>query len=134
MRLKHGRGRHLRSEAGAWAQHSQAVSPRGFLAGSARAKAAGQLGHPGTQLRHSAGGGFPGSLVALGPPPPQPPALTGGSRESLCFWKLTLTDPTHCPTECHSCHLHVSQSPRVLQLLPPPAQEWGSFPGGSQGF
>ena len=112
-----GWGRRLRSESGAWAQHSQAVSPCRFLAGSARAKAAGQLGHPGTQPRHSAGAASQGAWWPPDPLPHSRPRSLGGAGESLCFWKLILTDPTHSATEsqlspprvtvtpvCYSCY------------------------------
>ena len=55
--------------------------------------------------------------MAPGPPPPRPPVLTGGARQSLCFWKRTLTDPTRPPTECHTCRL-VSVPPRVTVVTP----------------
>ena len=42
-------------------------------------------------------GGFPGSLVALRPRPPQPPVLPWGARGGLGFWELTLAPP---PMSC----------------------------------
>lgn len=130
-----GWGRRLRSESGAWAQHSQAVSPCRFLAGSARAKAAGQLGHPGTQPCHSAGAASQGAWWPPDPLPHSRPRSLGGAGESLCFWKLILTDPTRSATGCHSCHLHGSQSPPPVAVVTPSCSGVGLIPWRkSRGF
>lgn len=78
-------------------------------------------------------GGFPGSLVAPRPPPPQPPTFPWGCRGKPL---LLEADPDRSHPLCHRVTVVTSTGhshPRVLQLLPPPAQEWGSFPGGSPG-